>query len=412
MYIHLSSEPTPMPVLLGSNRAGYLGASLAWVFLAAAAMALSGCSREAEVAAQPRPVKAVRIAADGDAAPLTFSGEVRSRYETKLAFRVAGKVLTRHIDVGDRVRKGQVLARLDPNDYQLAARALAAQRSAAQKDRNFAKDYLELYRELLERKFISRAEFDRRETLFAIANDRLTALEAQLKQAEDQVAYATLTADRAGAVTALFIEAGQVVTAGLPIVALAQLDKKEAVISVPEHELANIRSAQEASVILWAAPDKPLTAAVREVAPSADASSRTYSVRVSLNDAPAWVQLGMTANVSFKRNAVSGATIPLPALFQPQGRPDEKPRVWVVNETTHTVSSVPVSLGEMVNQERVVVEGLDRGKLIVVAGVSRLREGQSIRLIEEAKPLTTVTRGDTVLATEEVAKVVALRRNP
>jgi multidrug efflux system membrane fusion protein len=375
-------------------------------------MALSGCSREAEVAAKPRPVKAVRIAADGGATTLTFSGEVRARYETKLAFRVAGKVLSRHVDVGDRVRRGQVLARLDTNEYQLAARALAAQRSAAQKDRDFAKDDVERYRDLLERKFISRAEFDRRETSFATANDRLVALEAQLKQSEDQVSYATLAADRDGAVTALFIEAGQVVTAGQPIVSLAQLDQKEALISVPEHELANIHSAQEASVTLWAVPDKPLTAAVREVAPSADAGSRTYSVRLSLNDAPAWVQLGMTANVSFKRNAVSGTTIPLPALFQPQGHPDDKPRVWVVNEATHTVSSVSVSLGEMVNQERVAVDGLDRGQVVVVAGVSRLREGQLVRLVEEPKPLTAVTRGVKVQATEEIATVAALRRNP
>ena len=366
---------------------------------------LAGCAKKPEASAKPRPVKAVRIAADGDATPLTFSGEVRARYETKLAFRIPGKVLSRHVDVGNSVKKGQVLARLDPSDYRLAAQALAAQLSAARKDRDFAKDDLDRYRDLLEQKLISRAEYDRRETSFHTANDRVAALEAQLKQAEDQVEYAALLADRDAVVTALYIEAGHVVTAGQPIVALAQLNEKEIAISVPEHQLAGIRGEKDATATLWAEPDKPLPASVREVAPSADPASRTYAVRVRLKDAPAWVQLGMTASVSFRGTAAPRTTIPLPALFQPQDRPADKPRVWVVNEQTHTVTSVPVRVGEMVGEERIVVEGLERGQRVVVAGASRLREGQSVRILDEGSSLTYARRGKGTPAQAEAVEV-------
>ena len=175
---------------------------------------LSGCAKEPETRAAPRPVRVFQVGERTNNDGIAYAGEVKARYETKLSFRVPGKVIARHVEIGERVRKGQLLAQLDPVDYQLASKGLASQLSAARAERDFAKDDLARYKELLEQKFISATDYARTDTRYKTARDRVAALESQLAQASNQAAYTNLYADREGVMTALEVETGQVVAAG------------------------------------------------------------------------------------------------------------------------------------------------------------------------------------------------------
>lgn len=198
---------------------------------------IASCAKHAEPGTAVRPVRVFKVGNTADTARTSFAGEVKARYETKLSFRVPGKIATRLVEVGDRVHKGQLLVRLDPVDYQLPSNSLASQLAAARAERDFAKDDLARYRELLDLKYISQAEYDRRETAYRTANNRVEALQSQLAQANNQMAYTNLYADQDGVVTALDVEAGQVVGAGQMILKLAQMEDKEVISMSPSTAL-------------------------------------------------------------------------------------------------------------------------------------------------------------------------------
>jgi len=342
-----------------------------------------GCSdQEKPTQVAARPVKVFRIEQSPVASARVFAGEVRARIETPLSFRVAGKLLARKVDVGDPVHKGQLLAILDGNDYQLAVQSLKAQLAAAQADSTFLRDDLARYRELLTQQVISMPEFQRHETLYNTARERTAALAAQLGQALNQLTYTELLADRDGVVTALQVENGQVLAAGQTVVTLAQLDEKEIHFDVPEHRLQEIQRQQTVSVSLWSDDKRLLKANIREIASAADPASRTYRVKATLLEGLDAAHLGMTATVHIAANIVSGIAIPLSAVYTPQNQP-EHPLVWLVDEQAATVKSVPVKLGETLDGERIAVEGVTAGQLLVSAGVQRLAEGQSVRLLTE-----------------------------
>jgi len=341
-----------------------------------------GCSdQDKQTQAVSRPVKVFRIEDTATVGVMSFAGEVRARIETPLSFRVGGKLLERKVDVGDQMRKGQLLAILDGNDYHLAVQGLKAQLASAQADSNFLRDDLVRYRELLAQQVISPPEFERHETAYTTARERTAALEAQLGQALNQLAYTELHADRDGVVTALAVEAGQVLAAGQAVMSLAQLDEKEIHFDVPEHRLAEIQRQQAVNVSLWLDDHRLLKAKIREISSAAEPASRTYRVKASLLEGMDAAQLGMTATVHIAANTASGIAIPLSAVYTPQNQPDH-PTVWLVDEQAATVKSVPVRLGETLAGERIAVEGLAAGQLLVSAGVQRLAEGQAVRLPE------------------------------
>lgn len=347
---------------------------------------LAGCAKqERETRSAVRPVKVFRVEGQESGKTMSFAGEVKPRHEATLSFRVAGKLTARPVEVGDGVRKGQLLARLDASDYRLAVRALEAQLKSALAERDFAGDDLARYRELLAQKVISPPEFDRHATAYTTARERAAALQAQLDQAANQLAYTDLLADRDGVVTALDAEAEQVVAAGQPVVRLARLDEREIHIDVPEHRLGGIGLQQEVGVSLWADGDRKIKARIREIAAVADPASRTYRVKAALLEGHELARLGMTATVSIPSNAPPHIAVPLASVFTSRNEPGQ-PRVWRVDERTGTVGSVPVQLGEPMDGERLAVTGLAAGQLVVSAGVQRLSEGQSVRLAGGVAP--------------------------
>ncbi|SFW27139.1 efflux RND transporter periplasmic adaptor subunit [Nitrosovibrio sp. Nv17] len=333
----------------------------------------------------PRPVKILRITTQAHAHDATYAGEVEPRYHAVLSFRVPGKIVDRQVNVGDIVKKGQLLAALDETDYHLSLRNLQARLASAQAEHRYAVDDLVRYGDLRDRNVISAHEYGRNETTLKVVQARVKALEIEVAQARNQLGYTRLHADRDGVITALGIESGQVVVSGQPIVRLAQLDEKEIHIDIPEHRIKDIRQDQEATVSLWANPQYRITGRVREIAGTADTASRTYRVKVALPQAQDQVHLGMSGSVTLSATPVEKIGIPLSALFSPHDRPDEV-RVWLVDIESATVRSQLVKTGRMLGDQQIEVErGLDPGQTLVTAGAHRLIEGQRICIADESQ---------------------------
>lgn len=343
---------------------------------------LSACSRHEPA---PEPVRAVRstvIAPATASGSLDYAAEVRARTESRLSFRVGGKITQRAVDLGDTVKAGQVLARLDPQDLRLGEAAAQAAVRAAQVNYDLAAADLKRYRELKAQGFISGAELERRETAAQAAQAQLEQARAQAGVQGNQRAYSALVADAPGVITSVDAEPGTVVAAGTPVLRLAHDGPRDVVFSVPEDRLNGVRALMDKAgalqVTLWGEENKPLPATVREVAAAADPVTRTFLVKADVGRAA--VRLGQTATVSIALPPMEGvAKLPLSAVFEQQGRST----VWIVDAASMTVRAQPVALGGAEGREVVVVGGLQPGQRVVTAGVHVLTPGQKVTLYAE-----------------------------
>ena len=328
------------------------------------------------------PLVITQKAVQGDVrAQASFAGEVRARSESALGFRVGGKIIERRVDVGAMVKPGLVLARIDVRDLQLGAAGARSQVAAAQADLTQAQADYGRYSDLYQKKFVSTAEIDRRKATLDVAQARLDQARAQLSVADNQSTYAVLQADRAGVVTAIEAEVGQVVTAGQTVVRVARDAEKEILITVPENRLGEVRAAQKIEVSLWAAPAVRYQGKVREISPSADTVTRTYAVRITVPEADTAMRLGMTASVSLSlANTPDAVVLPLTAVYQ-QGT---SAAVWIVDPATQTVKLVPVAIGVYRDDSVTVRSGIREGDVVVTAGVHKLTAGQKVRIANDA----------------------------
>jgi membrane fusion protein, multidrug efflux system len=350
------------------------------VFLFAALLALGACGEAPEQ--KPQEARAVRVftvAAQDAVRTLDYAGEVRARHETRLAFRVGGKIVERLVELGDVVRAGQALARLDPADLGLAAASAKAQVASLEAEHTFAEAELQRYRGLLEKRFISQAEYERRASAFATAQARLEAARAQSRQASNQLRYATLAADTPGVVTALEAEAGQVVSAGQTVLRLARPGEKEVVFAVPEAEREWVKQVHDLTVTLNARPGKSWQARLRELSPAADPVTRTYAARVTVLGPAEELALGMSARVSLAASGGGGQLqLPIAALHS-RG---DTPQVFLV-QADGTVRAQPVRTAGIVGERVIVAAGLNPGDVVVAAGAQLLRPGQRVRILDE-----------------------------
>ncbi|SMC53294.1 efflux RND transporter periplasmic adaptor subunit [Sporomusa malonica] len=311
-----------------------------------------------------------------EAAPsYTYSGEVRGRYESKLAFQVNGKVIKRNIELGSIVRPGDVLMQIDSKDIQQNVTSSGAQVFAAQSQAKLANNNQQRYRQLYEQQAISKAEYDRYDTAYDTANALVRQAEAQHRQTVNQLGYSNLQSDSPGIVASIEAEVGQIVSAGQNIVTVVQDGEREIEISIPENRLEELRKVQQVQVEFWALPQVKLNGKVREIAPMADAVSRTYKVRIQLANPPAEIKLGMTATarVAGTEPQKTGVDVPLSAIYQT----GDTPMVWVVQDGI--LSLRPVQISTFGNTSVHVMEGLAADDVIVTAGVHKLREGQKVR---------------------------------
>jgi multidrug efflux system membrane fusion protein len=340
---------------------------------------LAGCDHDAPppAPADIRPVRAEQVGLLTGSSHAGYAGEVRARYETDLAFRVAGRVQTRRVEVGSQVKAGQVIATLEPQDYTLAVNAARAQLAAAESQAKLAQQDAQRYGELRAQNFISRAELDRRQTAAETAQAQVRQLRAEVARQTNQQAYTQLTAPHAGVVTAIDFEAGQVVAAGQKVAQLARSGDLEVRIDVPENALDTLRAAKELNIRLWSAPDVRYAGRLRELSPMADAASRTYGARVSILKPDAAVKLGMTATVDVGSAAVPGLSVAQTALFRVNGQP----QVWVVDRKTQKVAARKIQLGALIGDRAEVISGLTSGEWVVTAGVHKVAPGQQVRLV-------------------------------
>lgn len=370
----MSTKPSDAVLSPGTGR-WRLARRLAVVGIAAA---LAGCKGEAAVESEVvRPVKVAVVAAAPSGRTLTYSGVVRPRVESAIGFRVGGKIVERAVNVGDRVKVGQPVARLDDTDLKLAENSAKAAVASARTRRDVARDNLERAKPLLAKQYISQAAYDVRRNEFDAAASALESAEAQLRQASNAVSYATLKADKAGIVTAVTGEPGQVVSAGQAVISLAEAGATEIAVAVPEQDAGRIAVGQRATITLWAGPRAGTEGRIREIAGQADAASRTYAVRVAVASPPEGMRLGMTATIALRIDeGAAGMLVPLTALAEADGAPV----VFVVDAGTKTVRRTRITVAGTADEGVRVAGGLAAGDLVVTAGVQFLRDGMRVRL--------------------------------
>jgi RND family efflux transporter MFP subunit len=348
-----------------------------------AVLALAGCGND-KVAREPvRPVLTQTVVPGARATKDVYSGELRARHETELAFRVAGKIVARTVDAGARVAKGAILARLDREDAELAAQAASAQHAAAQSDLALARAEAERHAELLAKGFISQSAYDVKQNALNAARARAEQSRSQAGITSNQAAYTTLAADADGVVVSVSAEPGQVVAAGQPVLRLARSGEKEVVLNAPESQLARFQVGQAVAISLWADPSTVFPGRVREIAGGADSVTRTYAVRISAPSAPQAAQLGMTASVLLNSSVdPSLVLLPLSAL----AREGANAAVWVVDPATSKVKLRPVTVGQFREDGVTVTAGLHAGDVVVTAGVHKLRPDQQVRVAASPPP--------------------------
>ena len=344
----------------------------------AALIVLAGC--EANTAPAPhaeRPVKVQRVSFAPDTSAREFVGVVRARYETDLGFRVAGKMVTRIVNVGDRVRVGGVVARLDPQDLKLQVESAEAELAAATSNLVQAAADLERYSTLRARGYASVADFDRKKAANDEAEGRLERARRALDLARNQHGYADLKADADGVITATLAEPGQVVAIGQAVARLAHDGEKEAVIALPETWLAEARKSK-AIVRLWSDRDRTFAARLRELSPQADPATRTYAARFTIPQADEAVAFGMTATVTLARDDdAKVARVPLSAILNRGSGPS----VYAVDRSG-ALALRPVTVASFTEDAALVTSGIDEGEAIVTLGVQKLEAGLKVRTVE------------------------------
>lgn len=360
---------------------------LASVCLAAStAVALAGCHQRSQTAPSAKPVVAVAVHPDGRVLGTSLPGEIQARYVTPLSFRVGGKIVERYVRLGDAVKAGQIVARLDQADAQKNLANAQAQFDGAQHRFVYAKQQLDRDTAQAHENLIAPTQLEQTQDAYAAASAQRDSAQSQLALAKDQLGYTTLTADHAGSITAENADTGQNVTAGQAVYNLAWSGDIDVVCDAPEGDLPQLAVGSTASVTLPALPGKRLSAHVREVSPAADPQSRTYRVKLTLAAPDASIRLGMTANVAFATaDETAGAhpyTLPATALFH-QG---DAPAVWVVRAGTDTLELRPVRVARYDERTVSVTSGLNDGERVVLQGVHTVSAGQHVRAVPPLHP--------------------------
>jgi multidrug efflux system membrane fusion protein len=347
------------------------------LLIAGTALGLAACGNGEEAVEVARPAMVERPQPSG-AAFEAFPGDVRARHEPVLAFRVGGKIAKRHVDAGARVKRGDVLAELDPDDLRLQVAAARAQLAAAEANLATARAERDRYRNMFEKRLVSQSLYDAQQNAYQAAEAQVGTVRAQLDVSRNQAEYAQLRAPANGLIATRQAEAGQVVAAGQPIFTLAEEGEREIAISLPEQGIRNFAVGQTVLVELWSDSGKRVPGKIRELSPGADSLTRTYAARVSFDAEASGAELGQSARVYAGQPGEAGISVPLPAVTGENG----ENFVWVVDPATKQVRRTAVQLGPYGEARVPVVSGLAAHDWIVVAGVHLLRDGQPIRPVD------------------------------
>ena len=319
-------------------------------------------------------VRTITIGSSKNSGTLTYPGEVRGRYESNLAFQVPGKIVRRNISLGDVVHAGQILMELDPKDISQAVSANSAELEAALSQFKLAQDNAERYSQLYANGAVSKSTMEQYQNQATVAAATVQQARAHLTGSSNQLGYTQLIADHDGVVAAINGEVGQITAAGTPIVTVVRDGQREIQFYVPESHLQQIKIGQKASVTFWAVDKLTVNGTISEISPTADPVMRTYKARITLNELPLEVKLGMTAKVALSSGMADAIAIPGNAIYQT----DDTPKVWLVKNKKVTL--IPVEVGGYNGNNINISAGLQNGDVVVIGGVNKLAEGQDVRL--------------------------------
>ncbi len=347
--------------------------------IAAAALiaaTVAGCDKAPPPVSEARPVRTVTVEQGAEGEIVSLSGQVRAKDEASLAFRLDGRMIERPVHVGDVLKPGQVVARLDPQIQDNALRSAEANLASMQAVLTQARLTFGRQQQLIKDGWTTRANFDEVEQKLLSAEAQVDSAEAQVRTAREQQSYTVLSADSPGAVTASGAEPGEVVRAGQTIVQLARQGGRDAVFDVPEQLIRNNPPDTQVDIALTNDPQVKATGRVREIAPQADSTTRTFQVKVGITDPPPGMKLGDTVLGRIRLNAPQGVEVPASALTETDGRP----AVWVVDPKSQTVSLRGIDVARYDQAVVVISKGLNTGEFVVTAGVQTLHPGQKVRL--------------------------------
>jgi RND family efflux transporter MFP subunit len=346
-----------------------------WVAVIAATV--TACDKPAPPASQARPVRTVAVEQRPGGEIVSITGQVRAKDQVNLAFRLDGRLIERSVHVGDVLKAGQVVARLDPQNQENALRSAQDNLSSAEAVLTQADLTFRRQQELLQGGWTPRAKFDEAQQAFLTAQAQADSAQAQLRIAQNQLSYTVLVADAPGVVTTVGAEPGEVVHTGKPVVQLARQVGRDAVFDVPEQLIRTGPRDPLVEIALSNDPQVKATGRVREVAPEANATTRTFEVKVGIIDPSDAMRLGATITGRIRLSTPPGAELPASALTEANGRP----AVWVVNPQSLTVSLRNVDVLRYDPATVMISHGLETGELVVTAGVQTLHPDQKIRLL-------------------------------
>lgn len=353
-----------------------------WALVSGVVLAMAGCGKEPVTETPVRAVRTLVLSGTGGLLEREFSADIHARTESRLGFRVPGKVSRRLVELGQAVKEGQTLAQLDPQDLQLGQEAARAGVAAAEANAAQANADLKRFTELKAQGFISAAELERHATQAKAADSALRQAKAQAGVQGNQTAYAALTAPASGVITGVDVEPGQVVSAGLPVMVLAHDGPRDAIFSVPENQAKLVRplvgKKDGVKVKAWGS-DNWVPSTIREMAAAADPISRTFLVKADVGRQG--FELGQTASVSLTGpvHAKAGVRVPVEAVAERDG----KSVVWVLDAQQYTVQPQVVVTGDVTGDVVLVVQGLKPGQEIVTAGAHTLNPGQKVKRYQE-----------------------------
>jgi len=343
-----------------------------------ALIVILGCGPTPEKSPERYAVRVKRVVWEAAARPVELSGNVVARHESVLSFQVAGRIVLRSVDVGNVVKAGDLIAELDSIDYDLEVQNLKSEVERSLSDYETARVDEKRFARLRVQDVVSQAEYDRQLNILNLAKGRLDALQAQLDIARNAREYTRLNSEYPGVVSAIFAEAGQVVSAGQAIIRLTRTDEREIAVSLPENSLAELTRAR-IEVTLWGDSQARYKGSIRELSPEADPQTRTYLTKIRVDQPDSRLMLGRTARVRFipKDNSTL-VRLPITAIWRKQG----EPMVWVVDTNQRTVKPRKVSIGPMYDNEVSVVAGVADNELVVTAGAHKLSPGQPVSILD------------------------------
>ena len=380
-FMHADSErmiartARACPAATRSN--GPLRAAAAFICVALIAPLAACRPAETPPAAEIRPVRVVTVEKLPGGETVSLTGTIQAQTEANLAFRIDGRMIERLVNVGDEVKGGQIVARLDPANEKNALRAARAAVAAAAGQLDEARNNYDRQRELLAGGWTTRVRYDQASQTRQTAQAQLDGAHAQLHIADDRLSYTELVADAAGSVTARGAEPGEVVRAGQMIVQVARREGRDAVFDVSPQVKDQAPADPLIEVSLTMDPSIKVTGRVREVSPRADPVTGTFQVRVGLSELPPQMRLGATVTGRMRIDRGADLAIPAGALTGT----DRQPAVWIVDPASMTVTLRPIEIANFDQARVVVARGIEPGDVVVTAGVQALRPGQKVRLL-------------------------------